>query len=360
MAKYNVEQTTTTNLDKNLANYSVDSDSLDHASDQNENYWYFSEAAQNFGYYKTIPELKKAVDALATWTAGRGYETETTSSQVVLDNIRGWGEDSFQSILWNMLVVKKVIGDSFAEIIKNDSGSIINLKPISPERIRIVVGKNGIIKRYDEIKADGKFSPIQTKDMLHLCNDRVADEIHGISVIEACKWVIDARNEAMTDYRKVLHRNVVPVRIIEIDSADTTKRDALISEYEEAIKKGEVLVIPKGTVEIKDNTISIQDPTTWIAYLENFFYQAVGIPKIILGGSQEFTEASSKVGYLTFEQVYMSEQRELEADIWNQLAIKLEFERPVSLKDNVQSDEAANTGQVGFQPKEAAINTERE
>jgi len=358
MAKYDVGQTTTTNLENNLANFSVDSDALDHASDQNENYWYFTEATQNFGYYKTIPELKKAVDALATWTSGRGFTTESSNEQIILENIKGWGEDSFQSILWNMLVVKKVIGDSFAEIIQNED-NLVNLKPISPERIRIVVDKKGIIKRYDEIKSNGEFKAIKKEDMLHLCNDRIADEIHGISVIDACKWVIDARNEAMTDYRKVLHRNVVPVRIIEIDSDDTAKRNSLITEYEEAIKKGEVLVIPKGTVEIKDNSITIQDPTTWIAYLENFFYQAVGIPKIILGGSQEFTEASSKVSYLTFEQVYMSEQRELESDLWNQLAIKLEFERPVSLKDNVQNDEAANTGQVGLQPSEAAINTER-
>ena len=89
-----------------------------------------------------------------------------------------------------------------------------------------------------------------------------------------------------------------------------------------------------------------------IRYLENFFYQAVGIPKIILGGAQEYTEASSKVGYLTFEQVYMAEQRLLEQDLWAQLAIRLEFERPTSLKEEVVTSEAANTGQVGFQPNE--------
>ena len=103
----------------------------------------------------------------------------------------------------------------------------------------------------------------------------------------------------------------------------------------------------------------LQNPIEWIRYLENFFYQAVGVPKIILGGSQEFTEASSKVGYLTFEQVYAREQKELEADLWNQLAIKVEFIRPVSLKDNVTQDEAANTGQVGIQPNETEVQVTR-
>ena len=360
MAELDIGKAATTNLDTGLDTYQVSSEALDTAGEQPETYYDFPDANQHLGYYKNIPEFKKAVDALAMWAIGKGFKTENTMDEVKLKRITGWGEDSFQSILMNMLVMKKVCGDSFAEIVRNEKGTLINLKPISPERMRVVVDKSGLIKRYDVKQKNKEFKPFQPKDILHLCNDRIADEIHGTSVLEACKWVIDARNEAMSDWRKVLHRNLVPVRIIEVDTDDTTKRNALITEYEEAIKKGEVLVIPKGTVEIKDNTINIQDPITWINYLENFFYQAVGIPKIILGGSQEFTEASSKVGYLTFEQVYMTEQRLLEQDLWNQLAIKLEFERPVSMKETMQSDEAANTGQVGFQPKEAGINMERE
>lgn len=363
MAIYDLDKASRTSMDTAVDTYEVSQEALDYANND-ETFYDFIKSKEYLGYYKKIPELKKAVDALAMWTAGKGYITELTRDEAVLQKIRGWGEDTFQSIMKNLIVIKKIIGDSFAEIIKNDKGDLINLKPISPERVRIVCNKKGMIKRYEIINVVDKktiiSNKIQPKDMLHLCNDRVADEIHGTSVIEACKWVIDARNEAMTDYRKVLHRNVIPVRIIEIDTDDTTKRDQMISEYEDAINKGEVLVLPKGTAEIKDNTINIQDPSNWIRYLENFFYQAVGIPKIILGGSEEFTEASSKVGYLTFEQVYMSEQTELEADIWAQLAIKIKFNRPVSLKENMKNDEAANTGQVGFQPKEAGINMERE
>lgn len=356
MSELNVTKTTV--LDREIDDYSVDQQQLDSPNSLGEVYWDFPEATTNIGYYKSIPELKKAVDALAMWTIGKGYNTNG-DFKAELRQISGWGEDSFQSILKNMLIMKKIIGDSFAEIVRDDAGNIINLKPISPESMRVVVGKNGIIKRYEQHKNNNtvKFQP---KEIFHLCNDRIGDEIHGVSVIDACKWVIDARNEAMSDYRKVLHRNVIPVRIIEIDTDDTAKRNAFMVEYKDAIQKGEVLVIPKGTVEFKEDQIQIQDPITWIQYLENFFYQAVGIPKIILGGSEQFTEASSKVGYLTFEQVYMSEQSELEDDIRAQLGIEITFNRPVSLKDDMMQSEAANTGQVGIQPKEAGINTQRE
>ena len=361
MVELDIGKTDVTNLANNLSDYSVDSQATDYAdSGVDETTYSFPKATEYIGYYKSIPELKKAVDALAMWSVGKGYTTNN-KSLVILDGLKGWGEDTFDSIIRNMIVVKKIVGDSFAEIIRNqETGTLINIKPISPERMRIVVGSNGLVKRYEQRGIDGSWKKFKPEDILHFSNERFADEIHGTSVIDACKWVIDARNEALTDYRKVLHRNVIPVRIIEIDTDDTTKRDVMIREYEDAIKKGEVLVLPKGTAEVKDNTITIQDPTNWIRYLENFFYQAVGIPKIILGGSEEFTEASSKIGYLTFEQVYITEQRYAEGDIWNQLGIDLQFERPVSLKDNMQNDEAANTGQVGFQPKEADVNLERE
>jgi len=360
MARTDIGKTTTTNMTDNVDDYSVDSNALDYASSQRETEYTFQDATTYFGYYKTIPELKKAIDALAMWTVGKGYKTAFQKMEFRLESLSGWGEDTFQSIMENMIRVKKIVGDSFAEIIRDENTrTLINLKPISPERMKIIVDKRGRIKRYEQYTSTGWIRH-KKEDILHLCNDRVGDEIHGVSVVEACKWVIDARNEAMTDYKKVLHRNVIPVRIIEVDADDTSKRNELIKEYETAINKGEVLVIPKGTVEIKDTSITIENPTVWIQYLENFFYQAVGIPKIILGGSQEFTEASSKIGYLTFEQVYMREQRELEADLLQQLQLKVTFERPVSLKEPVVEAEAANTGQTGFQPKEAKATEERE
>jgi protein required for attachment to host cells len=279
----------------------------------------------------------------------------------MLDRVIGWGEDSIEAIFNNLIIQKKIFGDAFAEIIRDDRGLVLNLKPLYAGDMRVVVDSKGMIKYYEQRTKNNKDGAIkfETHEILHLVNDRIANEIHGTSVIEAVQWVIDARNEAMADYRKVLHRNVVPVRIIEIDSDNTTKRDQLISQYQDAIAKGEVLVIPKGTVEIKDNTINIQDPITWIKYLENFFYQAVGIPKVILGGSEEFTEASSKIGYLTFEQVYSKEQRELEADLLNQLGVTIKFNKPVSLKNELLQSESKNTGQTGFQQSETTAGLTR-
>lgn len=350
MANTDIRSTATTALDNADLEYNVFRENIDEANEAGETHWDSPDFTEYLGYYKKIPELKKAVDALAMWTTGKGYESP---QKELLDNIIGWGEDSFLSILWNMIIIKKINGDAYAEIIRNERGTLVNLKPLSPNKIRTVVNNKGIIVRYEEIdiKTKKAIRTLTPDKVFHLVNDRVANEIHGTSVVEACKWVIDARNEAMSDWRRLLHRSTI--RIIEVDvDDDTGTLNNLKEDYKEAIKCGEVLLVPKGTTGFPDTPINFINPEQWISYLENFFYQAVGVPKIILGGSQEFTEASSKVGYLTFEQVYISEQKELESDLWNQLAIKIEFNKPTSLKDNLQSDEAKNTGQINVQPND--------
>jgi len=356
----NITQTTTTELNSKVDDFSVNSQTLDEQGKQKETYWDSPNFHEYLGYYKQIPELKKAIDALCYWVAGKGYKTDI-STKLLLEDINGWGEDSFQSILQNMLTIKKVNGDAFAEIIRNDNGTLINLKPLNPSNIRIVVNNKGIIIRYDELNSKRSVTrSYKPSDVFHLSNDRVGNEIHGISSVEACKWVIDARNEAMNDWRRISHR--ATIRVLYVDEDDTARLNNLKRDYANAINKGELMILPT-----KKEAASFEDLTLpphrafldWIQYLENFFYQAVGIPKIILGGSQEFTEASSKIGYLTFEQVYMTEQRLLEDDVWNQLALRIEFERPISLKDDVVESEAKNTGQVGMQPNETQTQVRR-
>ena len=356
MAQTNIDNTTTSSMDTAVPDYSVTAKTIDEAT-SDESVYSNENFTKYLGYYKQIPELKKSVDALAMWTVGKGW-TANNEVSTILENITGWGEDSIDSIFWNLIVTKKINGDAYAEIIRDeDTGILINLKPLNPAMVRTIVDKKGIIKRYEHL-IDNEWKNIKKENMFHIVNDRIANEIHGVSVVEACQWVIDARNEAMADKRRTLHRSTI--RIIEVDSDDSSRLTTLKNQYAEAIKNGEVLLVPKDNVGFPNvPPLSTAEHSEWIRYLENFFYQAVGVPKIILGGAQEFTEASSKIGYLTFEQPYMTEQRLLEQDIWNQLFIRITFNRPISLKEAVQESEAANTGQVGFQPNEMQTGVTR-
>ncbi len=364
MAEYDANVTTRTNFENNVDSYTVSADYLDQEGPQDETYWDYPDAPKQLGYYKKIPELKKAVDALAMWVTGKGFEAPDPDKRM-LKRITGWGEDTIESINSNIIIQKKIFGDAYAEIIRNpDNNQIINIKPLYTGDMRVVVDSKGIIKRYEQRTAKGKkveMRKFKPTEILHIVNDRIANEIHGTSVLDACQWVIDARNEAMATLRLLINRSKA-MGVIEVDLEDEIKINKIIQQVEKVTNKGEILVYPKGTMELKDaqlNRAQIQETISWIRYLENFFYQALGIPKVILGGSEEFTEASSKIGYLTFEQVYLKEQRELEADYLNQIGVEIKFNKPASLKNELLDSEEKNTGQVGFQPNEVQAQVGR-
>lgn len=360
MPRTDINSATTTDFENQVDNFQIDLGFLDSPDDTNERKYSFPDASEHIGYYQNIPELKKAIDALASWTVGKGWETNTTKNSVKLENIQGEGVDSLQTVLENMIRIKKITGDAFSEIVRNDDGEIINMKPLNTENMTIVVNNKGIIKRY-EYRINNKVRRFEPEEIFHLSNDRIFNQIHGTSVVEACKDIIDSRKEALDVKRKLIQRSKA-LGIAYYDTDDAGEISYANEQIEKAVNKGEMLGLPKDTVQIEEYpTQNIPEILQWIQYLENFFYQAVGVPKIILGGSQEFTEASSKIGYLTFEQVYMKEQRELEAAFKNQIGIEISFKRPVSLQDHIQDSEEKNTGQLGLQPKEVnEVNTERE
>lgn len=359
MADQNLAGGVNTEMRSVVDDFSVSEGSLDEPGVKLSR-WSNTNWPKYLGYFKSIPEYRQGVLGLMVWTMGRGWTTLDSRHKAQLEGITGWGEDTFQSIMENMLMQKKVNGDAYSEIIRNDGGDLVNLKPLNPGRTTTVVNEQGLIEFYEYNEPNGKIRKIKTQDMLHFCNDRIGNEIHGSSTLESVQWVIDARNEAMADWRRIMHR--ATIRIVYIDMSDEDKLKEVRAQWALAIKYGEVMLVPgkKGEMEVQDYSAPPSQPfLDTIRYYEGFFYQALGVSKVITGGASEFTEAGSKMGYLTFEQPTAREQREFEGDLWNQLAMRITFTRPISLKGDVQEDEAANTGQVGIQPSETQTGVTR-
>ena len=190
MAELDLSKATTTDFTNTVSAFIVDAKALDVDNKTGETFWYFSEATKNFGYYFQIPEINSSANSLANWAFARGFEIDPkndTRMEVILGYPSGIGNDTFEIIMWNMQVVKKVVGDAFAEIIKID-GELQNLKVISPERVRLVL-ENGLIKRYD-VWNGKKWKEVKKEDMLHLSNNRIGDQVHETSQSDACKWIL--------------------------------------------------------------------------------------------------------------------------------------------------------------------------
>jgi len=242
-----------------------------------------------------------------------------------------------------MITIKTIAGDSFAEIIRDDDGVFANLKPLDPSSVVLVSNARGVIIRYEQVskshEVGHKFKP---EGIFHLSRRRVADEIHGISIIPAVKWIIDARNEAMSDWKRVLHRNVDPLWIFHLDTDDTAEIAAFKAKNDSARANGENMYVPKGAVVpelVATATNASLNPLAWINQLNDYFFQTVNVPQIIVGNAKEFTDASGKIVYLSYEQSVKGEQLYIEEQVLGQLNLEIELTFPASLQNEALSDQ---------------------
>jgi hypothetical protein len=350
------------NFKDTITDYEVTTVDTDGATDQDETSYDNENWSKYLGYYKTVPELAAAIDAKATWTIGKGFKS-TPMTEILLSSIKGWGKDTFNTILENAVRTYHIGGDAFMEIIRDDKGDLINLKPLDPGSVRIIANRKGIIKRY-ELTSKVKGTPptkFKKENILHLARNRVADEIHGESMIRAVEEVIKMRQEALADYRKLLHRNVFPVKIFHLDTDNTTEIAKFKATADKAHTQGENLYIPKGAVEVEISAVAPNatlNPLPWIQQLNQYFFQATGVPQIIVGGSQEITEASAKIAYLAFEQTIEEEQLFLEEQILTQLNLEIELEFPASLQNELLSDQSKSETMQASTPEDTSVQSE--
>ena len=360
MPETDIGQTQASNLRNSIVDYSVDSQETDQSSGQKESTWQNTYWTIYLGYYKEIPELQTAVDAKANWTMGAGFSSDE-ASVMLLNSMKGNGKDSFNTILANMIRVYTVAGDSFAEIIRDD-GVLANLKPLDPGSMVIVTNQKGQIKRYEQVSRDKtpnkKFKP---DEIFHLSRKRIADEIHGISVVPSVEWIILARNEAMADWKRVMHRNVEPLWIFHLDTDDTDKIDDFKNKMDGARKNGENLFIPKGAVVPELVTTAGNaslNPLTWINQLNDYFFQAVNVPQIIIGNAKEFTDASGKIVYLSYEQSVKGEQLYIEEQVLNQLNMEIHLTFPATLQNELISDDSKQSDLTAAAPNDTTAEVE--
>ena len=359
MARLDIGKATASNL-SSFTEYAVDSKQLDSVGDQEETTWINAKWSQYWGYFSYVPDLKSAILMKAIWNVGKGW-TADARTEVILDHITGWGKDKFSDILFNMEVIRRVNGDSFAEIMRSEDGKIINLKPLDPSTVRIVVDRKGIIIRYEQIaKVKGTNAPtkFQPEDIFHLSNNRMADQIHGISDIESVEKIILADEESFSDMKKVMHRQAKPLIMFKLGTDDQQKINAFVTKMDEATNKGENIYIPDDenavsyeVVQVNPSAIIMQ----WRDDIRNKFYRTIGLPQIVPGGGGQSTESESKVIYLAFEQLVEHDQRFIEDQVWEQLQLRINLIPPATLSESLQQDTAKDGGmggQMGFQPSD--------
>ena len=363
MGEYNVDASVASDLTNVVKNFDVDAVNIDGPSVVGETRWHNDEWAKWLGYFKKIPEYNTAVNAKARWVVGRGF-TADEETTMLLDTIKGNGFSTFIKILENCLRVNQIGGDAYLEIIRDEEENLINLKPLDPERMVHVVGDNGMFIRFEQrsSKKDTPNKNLRLDQVFYLPRNPVADEIHGTSVTEKLTNIILMRNEAMDDYRKVMHFFVKPRWMIKLDTDDPVKIAAEKVKWDKANADSENMYTPMGSVEAELMAVAgnaTLNPQAWIEALNDYFYEACEVPKIIVGNSKNFTDAASKISYLTFEQNVREEQLYIEEQILIQLELVIKLNEPASLEnDLLSSAKKEGESEQAVEPNDVTAETE--
>ena len=356
MGQTNISNAVSSNMAGAISDVTIATKETDGISDQEETTWTNSNWSKWWGYFNAIADLQSALIMKSIWNVGKGW-TADPETTIILEHISGWGKDTFDDVLFNMDLIKNVGGDSYAEIIRDeDTGTLLNLKPLDPGSIRIVIGRNGVIKRYEQIsKTKGNLKIFQPEDILHFSNNRFADNIHGISKIEALEQTILADNENFVDMKKLMHHQVKPFILWKLKTDDQTKINQLVAKIDAARNLGEDMFIPDDDDAIEYEVIQVPINAAvfqWREDIRNKFYRALGMPLILFGASGS-TESGGKMETFAHETVFEHSQRWIEKQLWNQLQIKIDLIPPQTLLNNLQNDESKDAGQgLEMQPQD--------
>lgn len=368
---FDLKKTAIGNSSTIVQDYTISGSTLQGVTQNKESIYFNSNWNEQWAFFNENPDLHNAILLKAAWVVGGGYNCDSRT-KVILDNIYGWGKDSILDILFNMEVVKRIGGNSYAEIVWDDNSKPleqripINIKPLDPGYIIHIVDEKGILIRFEQISkvAVEKNKTILPENMLYFSNNRMADQLGGNSEIDVLKKTILADEESFDDQKKVNHRQARPLIIFTLKTDNDAQRDAVISKIDEGMRKGDNVYITADPAVINFQVVQVspsQIMMEWRNDIRKRFYRSVGLPELIPSGGGDSTESGGKIGYLTFERLIEREQLTVENQIWNQLFLKISLNAPASISSDLQQDASKDGSmqQIGFQPSDSIAGVGR-
>ena len=358
MGNLDINKTTLSDLTNQVSQYEVNPLNVQTVADTEETEWVNNRASIQWGWFNSNPDLKSALIMKAIWDVGKGY-TADTETMVILDHIQGNGKQSFRDVLFSMEIMKRIYGDAYAEIIRDEeTDELINIKLLNPANIKVIFDKRGMIKRYEQFAATAKdtLTKWNPEEILHFANLSMCGQIHGISEIDVLEPTLRADEESFADVRKVMHSQAIPLILWKLKTDDIASINAFVEKINRArALGGENVFIPDDENLVTHELVQINLSSAifeWRNDIRNKFYRNIGLPQIIPGAGGNSTESESKVIYTAYGNIVENDQKYIEEQIWNQLYLKIDLIPPESLIPQLQADTAKDVGQMGVTPGE--------
>jgi len=329
----------TTNQDAQLEVQTTQTNDVDRPGD--EIFWQSQNWKTNNGYYKEHASIKTVINKVGDWSVGKGANTTKATAQKVIDRIIGSGKDTFDEVIKNQIRVRHIDGDSYSEIIGGKGTTLKNLKPLNPGAMKVYYDEFGMLSHYGYKWAGRDEQRFEKEEIFHLSLNRNADATHGTGDIAALISFLDRIKQLDADMAVFFHSYVVPMIIWNLKSSKPADIAAFKADHKVAKNAGTDIIIPDKAVDYKivEAGKNGVDPLTWRQTWVEEVTKGGGVPALIMAIEAGSTEASSKMVYLSWQQVIEDEQNYLEKQIKLQLGLDVTFEFPARIEENLGEDE---------------------
>lgn len=373
--RVDIQNSAITDYSSVKTDYITPTESVDGLSATGETTWDNPDFNKHWGLLNNHGDLKSGFLMKTKWTVGKGWTADNRTT-IILENITGNGKQTFDDIIFNADLIKNINGDSYTEIMRDDEGTLINMKGLNPANMRTVFNSKGIIVRYEQLNVAGTgfiaktlekikgrkvLHTFQPNQILHLMNYQLADQTHGISDFDALQETIEADKESFRDIRRMAHYQGMPFIIFKVKDDDQTTINRVRTDIETARGGQNDLVLPDDDNILSWEVVQITPSNfllEWRNDLKNKFFRQIGMPEVLFGTSGA-TESGGKMEVWGHETVFAYSQRYMEKQLWNQVAIKLNLNSPQSLTDDIARDEKKDAGvqTQAIQPNDVQVPT---
>ena len=357
MADRRFTNTDTTDPDMTLSIQTTPNIDVDRPD--SKEFWQSTTWQTNYSYYKNHNSVKTIINKLGIWTVGKGYNVKGKGTQNTINKIIGSGKETFDEVMSNQVRGRHIDGDSYAEIIGGKGTKLKNLKPLNAGAMKVYYNKFGMLDHYGYQFAGQEEQRFEKEEIFHLCLNRTGDATHGEGDISALTKFLDKIKQLDEDMATFFHGYVVPMIIWKLNTSNATEVAQFKADHKTAKNSGTDIIIPDKAVDWdlvqagKNGIDPLQWRQTWVEEVT----KGGGVPALIMAIEAGTTEASSKMVYLSWQQVIEAEQRYLEEQIRLQLGLEITFEFPARIEENLGEDEGKDGGINTGKKSEVAITS---
>jgi hypothetical protein len=285
--------------------------------------------------YAFTPYIKASVDVTVNLAVSNGFELQGGD-----DAVREWLTDWLdeQNILQTLRVIATdmlVFGSGYMEVCRNeDTGKIVQLKPLDPAHIRVRRDAYGNVFGYIQLLT---MPPVifTADDIIHFrwgAKSWWYEYSYGTSLLRPLLLIQSLIDQLQNDLSVIIHTYTKPMLVIKAGTPERPFSDTQLSQLVDAFRNRQpatdIFVRGDVTVDVVQSLTKDVNVQFWLDYLLRQREAVLGVPKIFLGESEGANRATAEI----VMQEYVTRLRMmqeiigdmLETDLFKQL-IQTEF-----------------------------------